>query len=82
MSKKKFALLGNLFLADTILYIQKSLQRISKIDADFLLVDVKPINFDYCMTDMNELDGYMVFAPYRQQVMQYMDKISLSLIHI
>ncbi len=76
MRKKHFALVAHQSTDEIILFIQKRLSEIANIDADFHMKNVLPQDFDSFMTHANELDGYILRAPYKQQVMQYMDNLS------
>ncbi len=76
MNKKRFAIIAHPLLDNIILFIQKRLNAIAKVDADFYAKDILPQDFDFFMTQASELDGYMLRSPYKQQVMQYMDNLS------
>lgn len=76
MSQKKYYVIGNKLKDKTVIDIHNRLKQISKTDASFKLCNIHPAQFDNFVPELHELDGYMVDAPYKQQVIQYMDKLS------
>lgn len=76
MAKKKYYIIGNRIKNNTAIKIHNKLAQISKTDASFKICNIQPAKFDSFMPVLNELDGYMVDAPYKQQIIQYMDKLS------
>ena len=76
MAQKKYCIIGNKNKNTTAIEIHNKLKDISKTDASFEIFNIKPAEFDSFMPTLNELDGYMVDAPYKQQIIQYMDKLS------
>lgn len=76
MAQKKYYIIGNKIKNNTAIEIHNRLKDISKTDASFKICNINPTEFDSFMPVLNELDGYMVDAPYKQQIIQYMDKLS------
>lgn len=73
--KKTFALVGHPITHTISPFIHNRLFELSKISADYTLLDVTSNNLSKSMDMLNSFDGYNVTIPHKQNIVQFLDKL-------
>lgn len=72
---RHFALIGHNITHSISPFIHKRLFDLSKNSAEYNLIDITTPNLSYSMSLLNDLDGYNITIPHKQNIIPYLDKL-------
>ena len=73
--KKNFALVGHPITHSISPFIHNRLFELSKTSANYTLLDITANNLANSIDTLNKLDGYNVTIPYKQNIIQFIDRL-------
>lgn len=73
---QKYGLIGHPLEHSMSPFIHQRLFEMSKINATYDIIDIKPKELDNCVPELNKLTGYNVTLPFKRVIIQYLDKLS------
>ncbi len=73
--KKNFALVGHPITHSISPFIHNRLFDLSKISANYTLLDLTAYKLANFMDTLNKLDGYNVTIPYKEDIIRFLDKL-------
>lgn len=76
MEKNQYALIGHPILHSISPFIHKRLFEISKIAAEYKLLDISSENLECSMKILNNFNGYNVTLPHKLGVIKFLDSVS------
>lgn len=74
--KRNFALIGHPIMHSISPFIHKRLFEISKLPADYKLIDISPNNLCDSIPILKQLSGYNVTVPLKQNIIPFLDTLS------
>lgn len=78
MIKKQFALIGDPILHSVSPFVHKRLFELSKVFAEYNVINIKSENLEYSMPILNNLNGYNVTAPHKQNIIKLLDTVNCT----
>lgn len=76
MKKKHYALIGHPIAHSMSSFIHKRLFELSKVDADYDLINIPIEDLSAAFNSLKELDGFNVTIPHKQIIIPYLDSLS------
>lgn len=76
MEKGQYALIGHPILHSISPFIHKRLFELSKINAEYKLLDIAPENLECSMRILNNFSGYNVTLPHKFNIIKFLEDIS------
>ena len=75
MPKKHFALIGHNINYSLSPFIHKKLFSLSKVNADYSIIDLKELTLENYNETLKPLDGYNVTIPHKVNIVPFLDKL-------
>lgn len=76
MKRKHYAVIGYPIGHSMSAFIHKRLFEISKIDADYDVINIPPKDLSIAFNSLKELDGFNITIPHKQAIIPYLDSLS------
>lgn len=73
--KKHFALIGHPVAHSISPFIHQRLFELSKISAEYKLLDISPSEMSFYLPELKKLDGYNVTIPYKEKIIFFIDNL-------